>query len=131
MSRAAVGIDFGTDCCSVAICNDSFTNTKDYRSDAQSNRQLLPTIIVNELGQRTTPSWVQCPATTAKTGQYVVGGTAQDQALRCGKRTVAAVKMALGHTISDPQVEKSTKKQVLVVAKLWQTHKMMAKLLAK
>ena len=103
---AAVGIDFGTDCCTIAICGDSPTSAKP-RNNAESCPRPIPSVIVNELGQRATPSWVQCPATKAKNGQYVVGATAQDQALRCGKRTVCAIKMALGHAMEDPQVQRA------------------------
>jgi molecular chaperone DnaK (HSP70) len=77
-----------------------------------------PQVLVNELGQRSTPAWVQCPPTAAtsagnKNSHYVVGGTAQDQALRCEKRTVRAVKLALGHGFGHAQVERAR------LAKYW------------
>eukprot|EP00946_MAST-07B_sp_MAST-7B-sp1_P002734 g2734.t1 len=109
-SSVSVGIDFGADCCAVAVCGGSFPTLDadgGLVAPADSGSRPTPQILVNELGQRTTPAWVQCPATTAKSGQYVVGATAQDQALRCEKRTVSAVKMALGHGLDHEQVERA------------------------
>jgi molecular chaperone DnaK (HSP70) len=110
---AYCGIDFGVDCCTVALCNDAFPAKYD-GPPSEAPPPLLtrptPSVVVNELGTRSTPTWIQCPQNNKDT--FVVGATARDQAQRCEKRTVSAIKLALGHATADAQVQEAVKNKV-------------------
>jgi len=110
---AYCGIDFGVDCCTVAVCNDAFPTKYDGPSeDAPLPLVTRPTplVIVNELGHRSTPTWIQCPQND--TDGFVVGATARDQSQRCEKRTVSAIKLALGHSPSDATMQSAIQSNV-------------------
>lgn len=114
---ALCGIDFGTDNCLVAGYTASVSDL------AERPRA---SVIVNELGGRTTPSWVQCPdgqvsfsgekkkkkGSSKIEDKFVVGSTARSQARRCAHRTVAAAKLALGRSTDHPYVKLGSKRKI-------------------
>ena len=80
-----IGIDLGTTFSAVAVM------------EAGS-----PKILENSEGARTTPSIVAI----SKTGERLVGLLAKRQAVTNPKNTVFGIKRFIGHTFSDPQVQK-------------------------
>ncbi len=61
-----------------------------------------PKIIENSEGNRTTPSIVAM----SKTGERLVGQLAKRQAITNPKNTVSGIKRLMGHSFSDPNVQK-------------------------
>ena len=101
---AYCGIDFGVDCCGVAICKDAFpAKTEDGVEVVPLSTRPTASVVENVLGERSTPTYIQCPQNSTDT--FVVGATARDQSQRCTKRTVNAIKLALGKTLSEVQNE--------------------------
>ena len=101
---AYCGIDFGVDCCGVAICKDAFpAKTEDGVDVVPLSTRPTASVVENVLGERSTPTYIQCPQNSTDT--FVVGATARDQSQRCTKRTVHAIKLALGKTLSEVQNE--------------------------
>ena len=80
-----IGIDLGTTFSAVAVM------------EAGS-----PKILENSEGARTTPSIVA----VSKTGERLVGLLAKRQAVTNPKNTVFGIKRFIGHTFSDPAVQK-------------------------
>ena len=105
---AYCGIDFGVDCCGVAICKDAFpAKTEDGVEVVPLSSRPTASVVENVLGERSTPTYIQCPQNSTDT--FVVGATARDQSQRCTKRTVNAIKLALGKTLSEVQNEINNK----------------------
>ena len=105
---AYCGIDFGVDCCGVAICKDAFpAKTEDGVEVVPLSTRPTASLVENVLGERSTPTYIQCPQNSTDT--FVVGATARDQSQRCTKRTVNAIKLALGKTLSEVQNEINNK----------------------
>ena len=80
-----IGIDLGTTFSAVAVMEAG-----------------VPKIIENAEGARTTPSIVA----VSKTGERLVGLLAKRQAVTNPKNTVFGIKRFIGHTFSDPAVQK-------------------------
>lgn len=80
-----IGIDLGTTFSAVAVMEAG-----------------APKIIENAEGARTTPSIVA----VSKTGERLVGLLAKRQAVTNPKNTVFGIKRFIGHTFSDPAVQK-------------------------
>ena len=80
-----IGIDLGTTFSAVAVMEAG-----------------APKIIENSEGARTTPSIVA----VSKTGERLVGLLAKRQAVTNPKNTVFGIKRFIGHTFSDPAVQK-------------------------
>jgi molecular chaperone DnaK len=80
-----IGIDLGTTFSAVAVMEAG-----------------LPKIIENAEGARTTPSIVA----VSKTGERLVGLLAKRQAVTNPKNTIFGIKRFIGHTFSDPAVQK-------------------------
>ncbi len=83
-----IGIDLGTTFSAVAVMEAG-----------------APKIIENSEGARTTPSIVA----VSKTGERLAGLLAKRQAVTNPKNTVFGIKRFIGHTFSDPAVEKDRK----------------------
>ena len=80
-----IGIDLGTTFSAVAVMEAG-----------------VPKILENSEGARTTPSIVA----VSKTGERLVGLLAKRQAVTNPKNTVFGIKRFIGHTFSDPAVQK-------------------------
>jgi molecular chaperone DnaK len=80
-----IGIDLGTTNSAVAVMEAG-----------------NPTILENSEGARTTPSIVAI----SKTGERLVGLLAKRQAVTNPKNTIFGIKRFIGHTFSDPAVQK-------------------------
>src|ERR1700752_3333273 len=80
-----IGIDLGTTFSAVAVMEAG-----------------APKILENSEGARTTPSIVAI----SKTGDRLVGLLAKRQAVTNPKNTVFGIKRFIGHTFSDPVVQK-------------------------
>ncbi|MFH1472947.1 MAG: molecular chaperone DnaK [bacterium] len=80
-----IGIDLGTTNSAIAVMEAG-----------------VPKIIENTEGSRTTPSI----AALSKTGERLVGLLARRQAVTNPKNTVFGIKRFIGHTFSDPAVQK-------------------------
>src|SRR6185312_5075347 len=80
-----IGIDLGTTNSAVAVMEVG-----------------APKILENAEGARTTPSIVAL----SKTGERLVGLLAKRQAVTNPKNTVFGIKRFIGHTFSDPGVQK-------------------------
>src|ERR1044071_4351829 len=80
-----IGIDLGTTFSAVAVMEAG-----------------APKIIENAEGARTTPSIVA----VSKTGERLVGLLAKRQAVTNPKNTIFGIKRFIGHTFSDPAVQK-------------------------
>ena len=63
-----------------------------------------PTVIANNMGNRTTPSWV-----SFQSGNVFVGEAARSKASRSPKVTIYDAKRMIGRKLTDPQVQKSIK----------------------
>jgi heat shock protein 1/8 len=83
--QGCIGIDLGTTYSCCAVWQDDHVE-----------------IIPNELGNRTTPSWV---AFDSKTGDRVIGEPAKQQATRNPKNTFHDIKRLMGRSYMDPSVQ--------------------------
>jgi molecular chaperone DnaK (HSP70) len=105
---AYCGIDFGVDCTNVAICSEAFpVNNGD---PLPFTTRPVPDVAVNVMGERSTPTWVQCPKNEEE--DFVIGLTARDQARRCEDRTVSAIKVALGNSVNSSKVQEAIESKV-------------------
>lgn len=80
-----IGIDLGTTFSAVAVVEAG-----------------QPKILENSEGSRTTPSIVAI----SKTGERLVGSIAKRQAVTNPQNTIFGIKRFIGHTFSDPGVQK-------------------------
>ncbi|CAN0921027.1 Luminal-binding protein 2 [Linum grandiflorum] len=89
-----IGIDLGTTFSCVAVARNGN----------------YPEIIVNDLGSRTTPSFV---AFSASDSQLLIGEAAKNQAVLNSRRTVFDVKRLIGKKSIDREVQNVGNKSVI------------------
>ena len=82
-----VGIDLGTTFSCVSVWENG-----------------RPTVIANNMGNRTTPSWV-----SFQSGNVFVGEAARSKASRSPRATIYDAKRMIGRKLADPQVQQSIK----------------------
>lgn len=82
-----VGIDLGTTFSCVSVWENG-----------------RPTVIANNMGNRTTPSWV-----SFQSGNVFVGEAARSKASRSPRATIYDAKRMIGRKLTDPQVQQSIK----------------------
>ncbi|CAG7732350.1 unnamed protein product, partial [Allacma fusca] len=84
----AIGIDFGTTYCCVAVCRNN------------GEVEIIP----NSVGENTTPSYVRLDA-----DEVIVGNHAKDTAYRSLQETIYDLKRMCGRHFNDPNIQKLSK----------------------
>lgn len=87
ITSQVVGIDLGTTFSCVSVWENG-----------------RPTVIANNMGNRTTPSWV-----SFQSGNVFVGEAARSKGSRSPKTTIYDAKRMIGRKLADPQVQQSIK----------------------
>ncbi|KAK9054307.1 hypothetical protein SSX86_025385 [Deinandra increscens subsp. villosa] len=86
--KTVIGIDFGTSSCRVGFYKDGHVE-----------------IIPNDLGNRTTPSWVAFTEDSSSSESPLIGEAAKNQVALNAERTVFDVKRLIGRSFEEKEVQ--------------------------